>query len=153
MKLTRFLRMNSNAVNRNRTVVKRATRPSDVFHFLCRLKSDFQTPIIAARNVSVFQRMSLPAGDNAADRRTSRTTSLLIAMAGSYAALWLPFTLISFLLDLDIFFDVSLALFKSMRILKIITNRFILNSMPCEALISVLKSCILWTRIQNFFDS
>ncbi|EGT53026.1 hypothetical protein CAEBREN_09467 [Caenorhabditis brenneri] len=39
---------------------------------------------------------------NTTTKRTSRTTSLLMAMAGSYAALWLPFTLITFLIDFEL---------------------------------------------------
>ncbi|KAF7635885.1 G_PROTEIN_RECEP_F1_2 domain-containing protein [Meloidogyne graminicola] len=35
-------------------------------------------------------------------KRRNKTTFLLITMAGSYAFLWLPFTLISFLIDLDL---------------------------------------------------
>jgi len=38
----------------------------------------------------------------AADRRHNRTTALLVAMAGAYAVLWLPFTLVSVLIDLDL---------------------------------------------------
>ena len=49
---------------------------------------------------------SSPA-ERASERRRSRTTALLIAMAMAYGLLWLPFTLVSVLIDLNILDTVS----------------------------------------------
>lgn len=43
-----------------------------------------------------------PAVMTASERRRSRTTALLIGMAASYALLWFPFIIMTFLLDLNI---------------------------------------------------
>lgn len=43
-----------------------------------------------------------PAVMTASERRRSRTTALLIGMAASYAVLWFPFIVITFLLDLNV---------------------------------------------------
>lgn len=50
---------------------------------------------------------AISPAERASDRRRNRTTMLLIAMAGSYAILWFPFTLISVIIDLDILYLVS----------------------------------------------
>ncbi|KAK6760496.1 hypothetical protein RB195_021820 [Necator americanus] len=97
VKLTRFLKTNANQMAKNRAESRRR-------------RLDLQN---SARrnevNSGSLRSQSIPSlrntiAERASDRRTSRTTALLIAMAGSYAALWLPFTLISLLLDLDILY-------------------------------------------------
>lgn len=50
---------------------------------------------------------AISPAERASDRRRSRTTMLLIAMAGSYAVLWFPFTLVSVIIDLDILYLVG----------------------------------------------
>ncbi|EYC20065.1 hypothetical protein Y032_0023g849 [Ancylostoma ceylanicum] len=98
VKLTRFLKTNANQMARNRSESRRRR---------------VEAQEAAKKNAEIHggnpRSHSIPSlrssiAERASDRRTSRTTALLIAMAGSYAALWLPFTLISLLLDLDILY-------------------------------------------------
>ncbi|VDN22055.1 unnamed protein product, partial [Cylicostephanus goldi] len=93
VKLTRFLKTNANQMAKNRSESSRR-RGGD---------GTRRNGEITTRSQSNPSLRSSIA-ERASDRRTSRTTALLIAMAGSYAALWLPFTLISLLLDLDILY-------------------------------------------------
>ncbi|VDM58697.1 unnamed protein product [Angiostrongylus costaricensis] len=96
MKLTRFLKTNANRMARNR-LDNRRWRTEQLNRKNCELS---QSKIRSHSNSSIRSSIT----ERACERRTSRTTSLLIAMAGSYAALWFPFTLISLLLDLDILY-------------------------------------------------
>ncbi|CAJ0609267.1 unnamed protein product [Cylicocyclus nassatus] len=96
VKLTRFLKTNANQMAKNRSESRRR-RDGD---------GSKRNGEIGTRSQSNPSLRSSIA-ERASDRRTSRTTALLIAMAGSYAALWLPFTLISLLLDLDILYGES----------------------------------------------
>ncbi|KHJ95503.1 7 transmembrane receptor [Oesophagostomum dentatum] len=96
VKLTRFLKTNANQMAKNRSESRR--RRIDAQEN-ARKNGEFT----GTRSQSIPSMRSSIA-ERASERRTSRTTALLIAMAGSYAALWLPFTLISLLLDLDILY-------------------------------------------------
>uniref|UniRef100_A0A914V575 G-protein coupled receptors family 1 profile domain-containing protein n=1 Tax=Plectus sambesii TaxID=2011161 RepID=A0A914V575_9BILA len=128
VKLTRFLQENSRQVNvhRTRVVVDRAdssssrvlpsmsrsaSRITDHSHSLCNGlerngslckqngRSDFN-----GHKPSIVTCVS-PAVMTASERRRSRTTALLIAMAASYACLWFPYIIITFLLDLNVIDD------------------------------------------------
>uniref|UniRef100_A0A8R1HZ18 G_PROTEIN_RECEP_F1_2 domain-containing protein n=1 Tax=Caenorhabditis japonica TaxID=281687 RepID=A0A8R1HZ18_CAEJA len=100
VKLTRFLKTNANKMSKNRAPSKRE----------CPMRQDshnnslkhYNNNNTSLRSSSVPSIRSSIVERNNTNRRTSRTTSLLIAMAGSYAALWFPFTLITFLLDFDL---------------------------------------------------
>lgn len=72
---------------------------------------------------------AISPAERASDRRRSRTTMLLISMAGSYAVLWLPFTLVSVIIDLNI-----LSLESSAAIIERIDQ-------SCK-LISILSICV-----------
>ncbi|KJH40534.1 7 transmembrane receptor [Dictyocaulus viviparus] len=91
MKLTRFLKMNANQMARNRLGSRRRNEAQNAKKY-----DSYGAETLSHSNVSIAERTS--------HRRTNRTTALLIAMAGSYGALWLPFTVISLLLDLDILY-------------------------------------------------
>jgi hypothetical protein len=52
---------------------------------------------------------AISPAERASNKRRSRTTMLLIAMAGSYAVLWFPFTLVTVIIDLDILYLVRLS--------------------------------------------
>ncbi|CAD6189444.1 unnamed protein product [Caenorhabditis auriculariae] len=104
VKLTRFLKTNANQMSRSRGNERKregsdTNRPTNEVSCTLKMQSNLRSPSMPSIRSSIAERAS--------NRRTSRTTSLLIAMAGSYAALWLPFTLISFLLDLDLLNDES----------------------------------------------
>ncbi|CAB3399812.1 unnamed protein product [Caenorhabditis bovis] len=91
LKLTRFLKTNATKMSKVRTAPRREDNNS-LNKFI---SPSLRSPSMPSIRSSITER-------HGSTRRASRTTSLLIAMAGSYAALWFPFTLISFLLDLDL---------------------------------------------------
>ncbi|VDM74331.1 unnamed protein product [Strongylus vulgaris] len=95
VKLTRFLKTNANQMAKNRSESRRRRAETDMGRRNGEIGKQRSQSIPSLRS-SIAERAS--------ERRTSRTTALLIAMAFSYAALWLPFTLISLLLDLDILY-------------------------------------------------
>uniref|UniRef100_F1L5G0 G-protein coupled receptor n=1 Tax=Ascaris suum TaxID=6253 RepID=F1L5G0_ASCSU len=89
-KLTRFLQENSRQMHRSLSDGR-----SDDAGTLCIVKSSDLGQTAAVRNLPA-RRMNV--------RKRNRTTALLIAMAASYAVLWLPFTVVSMLLDLRILY-------------------------------------------------
>ncbi|CAI5453958.1 unnamed protein product [Caenorhabditis angaria] len=100
VKLTRFLKTNANKMSKVRAPSKRedsSIRPESMNSSLKHTANSLHSPSMPSIRSSIDR--------NPNNRRTSRTTSLLIAMAGSYAALWFPFTLITFLLDFDLVND------------------------------------------------
>ncbi|KAJ1363713.1 hypothetical protein KIN20_023634 [Parelaphostrongylus tenuis] len=99
MKLTRFLKTNANRMARNRMENRQWQTEQQDRKTSKLIRGKTHSPCTSSTRSSIAERAN--------ERRTSRTTSLLIAMAGSYAALWLPFTLVSLLLDLDILYVVS----------------------------------------------
>ncbi|CCD63510.1 putative G-protein coupled receptor npr-8 [Caenorhabditis elegans] len=98
VKLTRFLKTNANKMSKTRAPPKRFDR-SDSHHNSLKNNnnhtSSLRSPSMPSIRSSITER-------NKTNQRTNRTTSLLIAMAGSYAALWFPFTLITFLIDFEL---------------------------------------------------
>ncbi|VDM24143.1 unnamed protein product [Toxocara canis] len=89
-KLTRFL--HENARQLDRSLSDHRTEEAGP---LCLFKSPDVEQTTVVRHLPVRR-------TNA--RKRNRTTALLIAMAASYAVLWLPFTVISMLLDLRILY-------------------------------------------------
>uniref|UniRef100_A0A915A4T3 G-protein coupled receptors family 1 profile domain-containing protein n=1 Tax=Parascaris univalens TaxID=6257 RepID=A0A915A4T3_PARUN len=87
-KLTRFLQENSRKMHRSLSDGR-----SDDAGTLCIVKASDLGQTAAVRNLPA-RRMNV--------RKRNRTTALLIAMAASYAVLWLPFTVVSLLLDLRV---------------------------------------------------
>ncbi|GMT35904.1 hypothetical protein PFISCL1PPCAC_27200 [Pristionchus fissidentatus] len=91
VKLTRFLKMNATQMSKHGSSQRRGKlRGSEEGNDRCKLQ---RTP----KN-STF---TGPTAEQASEKRRSRTTSLLIGMACSYAALWLPFNVVSFVIDMD----------------------------------------------------
>ncbi|PAV83638.1 hypothetical protein WR25_21664 isoform A [Diploscapter pachys] len=110
MKLTRFLKTNADQMNRNRgqkrssdslSVAKRHSEISSKKVSLVNGNNTLHSPSIPSVKSSIAERAS--------QRRNSRTTSLLIAMAGSYALLWFPYSVVTLLLDLDVLFHETYA--------------------------------------------
>ncbi|PAV62579.1 hypothetical protein WR25_11368 [Diploscapter pachys] len=110
MKLTRFLKTNADQMNRNRgqkrssdslSVTKRHSEISSKKVSLVNGNNTLHSPSIPSVKSSIAERAS--------QRRNSRTTSLLIAMAGSYALLWFPYSVVTLLLDLDVLFHETYA--------------------------------------------
>lgn len=104
VKLTRFLKTNANKMSKSRAPPKREDPGRQDSHNNS-IKNNNNTASLRSPSMPSL-RSSIVERQNT-NRRTSRTTSLLIAMAGSYAALWFPFTLITFLLDFDLVNNVS----------------------------------------------
>ncbi|CAL2050505.1 unnamed protein product [Caenorhabditis brenneri] len=98
VKLTRFLKTNANKMSKTRAPQKREDR-SDSHHNSLKNNNN-QTPSLCSPSMPTNRTSGVER--NTTTKRTSRTTSLLMAMAGSYAALWLPFTLITFLIDFEL---------------------------------------------------
>ncbi|KAK0397575.1 hypothetical protein QR680_002177 [Steinernema hermaphroditum] len=104
VKLTRFLKVNARQMNRNR-------RDNRALANSLRVSARGSDGSISA-NISKSNGYGSPsdagsAARRASDKRRSRTTQLLFAMAGSYAILWLPFTVVSFLIDFNILYYVQ----------------------------------------------
>uniref|UniRef100_A0A914R0C1 G-protein coupled receptors family 1 profile domain-containing protein n=1 Tax=Panagrolaimus davidi TaxID=227884 RepID=A0A914R0C1_9BILA len=102
VKLTRFLKLNAKQVNRSRGTGSLAARRSSFAipvndSYIMAEHSETKSP----RHI-VVQNSEVSPAEKASERRRSRTTALLIAMAMAYGFLWLPFTLVSFLIDLNI---------------------------------------------------
>ncbi|KAF1748292.1 hypothetical protein GCK72_024759 [Caenorhabditis remanei] len=98
VKLTRFLKTNANKMSKTRAPPKRDDRADSNQNSLknsSNQNSSLRSPTLPSVRNAIVER-------NTTNKRTSRTTSLLIAMAGSYAALWFPFTLITFLIDFEL---------------------------------------------------
>ncbi|CAJ0945181.1 unnamed protein product, partial [Mesorhabditis belari] len=96
VKLTRFLKHNANQMSKNRL-----NRSRDLLTPTDRSVSE-RTPECLSP-IPCKQNRSRPGtAEMASKKRRSRTTGLLVAMAGSYAILWLPFTVVTMLLDLGI---------------------------------------------------
>ncbi|KAI1732080.1 7 transmembrane receptor (rhodopsin family) domain-containing protein [Ditylenchus destructor] len=116
MKLTRFLKLNAKQMHRVRKgTIRRESHTSPTKQapdHPVSLKDVSSTRSSISYPVSNFDTNKKSSENNnaqslseqASERRRSRTTALLIAMAGSYAVLWLPFTFVSMLIDLDILF-------------------------------------------------
>uniref|UniRef100_A0A1I7TWH6 G_PROTEIN_RECEP_F1_2 domain-containing protein n=2 Tax=Caenorhabditis tropicalis TaxID=1561998 RepID=A0A1I7TWH6_9PELO len=100
VKLTRFLKTNANKMSKTRAPPKRDER-SDSHHNSLKSNNNNNTAFFTQPCLnSSIRNQSMDR--NTTNKRTSRTTSLLIAMAGCYAALWFPFTLITFLIDFEL---------------------------------------------------
>uniref|UniRef100_A0A914I746 G-protein coupled receptors family 1 profile domain-containing protein n=1 Tax=Globodera rostochiensis TaxID=31243 RepID=A0A914I746_GLORO len=110
MKLTRFLKMNAKQLKQNTerecdsvgvAMERRRQRggsKASSMGGVTQRSSIATSELMLPRQVSI---VTIGASSRAAEKRSNRTTALLIAMAGSYAVLWLPFTLVSILIDLD----------------------------------------------------
>ncbi|KAL3112754.1 hypothetical protein niasHT_019728 [Heterodera trifolii] len=109
MKLTRFLKMNTKQLKHNTeregdsvivTTERRQRGGSKTSSMggVTQRSSIATADLMLPRQVSI---VTVGTSTRAAEKRRNRTTVLLIAMAGSYAVLWLPFTLVSILIDLD----------------------------------------------------
>ncbi|GMR61224.1 hypothetical protein PMAYCL1PPCAC_31419 [Pristionchus mayeri] len=91
VKLTRFLKMNANQMSKHGT---QRVKQREEMEMECNLSLSQRTK----KSSTTFQG---PTAEQASEKRRSRTTSLLIGMACSYAALWLPFNVVSFVIDMD----------------------------------------------------
>ncbi|PIC19062.1 hypothetical protein B9Z55_024738 [Caenorhabditis nigoni] len=95
VKLTRFLKTNANKMSKTRAPPKSSDSQQNSLKNNNNNNFTLRSPTVSTNRNSIVER-------NTTNKRTSRTTSLLIAMAGSYAALWFPFTLITFLIDFEL---------------------------------------------------
>ncbi|KAE9553873.1 hypothetical protein FO519_002914 [Halicephalobus sp. NKZ332] len=101
MKLTRFLKINAKQVSRARGSGSLALRRGS---FAVSVNDSYvmTESLKSQKHIVVQNNEKASPAERASERRRSRTTALLIAMAMAYGVLWLPFTLVSVMIDLNI---------------------------------------------------
>ncbi|CAJ0584038.1 unnamed protein product, partial [Mesorhabditis spiculigera] len=97
VKLTRFLKHNANQMSRNRL-----NRSRDLLQAESERSCGDRSPECLTPTSKKLPKPRPGTAERASEKRRSRTTGLLVAMAGSYAILWLPFTVVTMLIDLGI---------------------------------------------------
>jgi neuropeptide Y receptor len=99
VKLSRFLKLNAKHINRSKSGPRRESYALSSGVIVC----DDNDTLPSSRRCSAAHWTETNA-ERASERRRSRTTALLVAMAGSYAVLWFPFTVVSVLIDADLLY-------------------------------------------------
>uniref|UniRef100_A0AC34Q1T9 G-protein coupled receptors family 1 profile domain-containing protein n=1 Tax=Panagrolaimus sp. JU765 TaxID=591449 RepID=A0AC34Q1T9_9BILA len=161
MKLTHFLKMNAKHVNRTRgpgvSTHHRGSfaLPNDTY-----LLTEYTETDKSARHVVVQTTDKFTSAERASERRRSKTTALLVAMAMAYAVLWFPFTFVSVLIDLNILNTENNAELiervdqacKLISILSICVNPFLygfLNTNFRREFTDIFKTLAWWYRPSN----
>ncbi|KAH7732127.1 Protein NPR-8 b, partial [Aphelenchoides avenae] len=102
VKLTRFLRTNAKHLNRSKSTPRRESYALSSGTVVTSYDKDTSPP--SRRCSALHWTDTTSPSERVSERRRSRTTLLLTAMAASYAALWFPFTLVSVLIDIDVLY-------------------------------------------------